>query len=79
MPKTITLRLDDDRYEIFKRLAEQENRPISNFIETATLRYIQSVEYADEFEMAEIKANKDLNESLQRGIEDAGSGRGYFL
>ena len=79
MPKTITLRLDDDRYEIFKRLAEQENRPISNFIETATLRYIQSVEYADEFEMAEIKANKDLNESLQRGTEDARSGRGYFL
>jgi predicted transcriptional regulator len=79
MPKTITLRLDDDRYEIFKRLAEQENRPISNFIETATLRYIQSVEYADEFEMAEIKANKDLNECLQRGIVDARSGRGYFL
>ncbi len=79
MPKTITLRLDDERYEIFKRLAEQENRPISNFIETATLRYIQSVEYADEFEMAEIKGNKELNESLQRGIEDSRAGRGYFL
>ncbi|MFA4915106.1 MAG: hypothetical protein WC560_00365 [Syntrophales bacterium] len=79
MPKTITLRLDDDKYEVFKRLAEQENRPISNFIETATLRYIQSVEYVDEFEMDEIKGNTDLNESLQRGIEDAKSGRGYFL
>jgi len=79
MPKTITLRIDDTKYEIFKRLAEQENRPISNFIETATLRYIQSIEYADEFEMAEIKGNKELNESLQRGIKDSESKRGYFL
>lgn len=78
MPKTITLRLDDARYDMFKSIAEQENRPISNFIETATLRYIESTEYADEFEMAEIRQNKELNESLKRGLDDARKNRGRF-
>jgi predicted transcriptional regulator len=79
MSKTITLRLDHAKYNKFKHLAEQENRPLSNFIETATLRYIESIEYADEFEMAEIRKNKSLNESLKRGIADARSNRGRFV
>ena len=32
MPKTVTLRLKDDIYDLFTRLAGQENRPLSNFI-----------------------------------------------
>jgi len=79
MHKTITIRLDESRYKVFKNLADQENRPISNFIETATLRYIESTEYADEFEMAEIRQNKELNESLKRGLADAKTKRGRFV
>lgn len=79
MHKTITIRLDESRYKIFKNLADQENRPLSNFIETATLRYIESAEYADEFEMAEIRQNKELNESLKRGLADAKTKRGRFV
>ena len=79
MHKTVTLRLPSDKYELIRHLAESENRPISNFIETATIRYIQSNEYVDEFEMAEIKSNADLNSSLARGISDAESGNGRFL
>ena len=79
MHKTITIRLDESRYKVFKNLADQENRPISNFIETATLRYIESTEYADEFEMAEIRQNKELNESLKRGLADAKAKRGRFV
>ena len=63
MPKTVTLRLKDDIYELFNKLAGQENRPLSNFIETAVLRFIQETEFADEFEMNEIKSNKPLNQS----------------
>jgi predicted transcriptional regulator len=79
MHKTITIRLAESRYKVIKSLADQENRPISNFIETATLRYIESTEYADEFEMAEIRQNKELNGSLKRGLADAKTKRGRFV
>jgi len=32
MAKTITIRIDDDTYELFKSAAEGERRSISNFI-----------------------------------------------
>jgi predicted transcriptional regulator len=76
MHKTITIRLAESRYKVIKNLADQENRPISNFIETATLRYIESRKYSDEFEMAEIRQNKELNASLKRGLADAKAKRG---
>jgi hypothetical protein len=79
MHKTITLRLENSKYEMIKKLAESENRPISNFIETATIRYILSTEHVDEFEMEEIRNNKNLNESMERGIADAKALRGRFL
>jgi len=44
MSKTVTLRLDDAVYRLFRGVAERENRPISNFIETAVLRFVQDHE-----------------------------------
>ncbi len=40
MSKTVTLRLDDDIYSQFRRLAEEDHRTLSNFIITSTKRYI---------------------------------------
>ena len=40
MSKTITLRLSDEKYKIYKLLAERDNRPISNFIDTAVNKFI---------------------------------------
>jgi predicted transcriptional regulator len=37
MSRTVTLRLSDETYQQFRTLAERENRPLSNFIETAAL------------------------------------------
>lgn len=79
MSKTVTLRLDDPVYRLFKGVAERENRPISNFIETAVMRFVQNHETADEFEMAEIRGNAELNRSLKRGHEDAKRRRGSFV
>ena len=79
MSKTVTLRLDDTVYRLFRGVAERENRPISNFIETAVLRFVQDYETVDEFEMAEIRANTGLNQSLKRGILDAKHRRGSFV
>ena len=78
MTKTITLRLNEERYLRFRQLAEEDNRPLSNFIETAVLRYIEDQGYVDEFEMTEIGENADLNEGLKRGLRDAEAGKGKF-
>lgn len=75
MSKTITIRLDDEKYELFKKFAEMDNRAISNFIETAASRYIEQISYADEFEMAEINANEELQKSLKSGRDDVKNNR----
>lgn len=79
MSKTVTLRLSDDVYRRLKNLAEDDNRPLSNFIETAALRFVEEHSFADEFEMASIRGNEELNASLRRGLEDADRGRGRFV
>lgn len=79
MSKTVTLRLDESVYHRFKQLAEADNRPLSNYIETAALRYAEEHGYVDEFEMAEIRANKELNRSLDRARKDATSEKGRFV
>ena len=79
MSKTVTLRLSETTYKRFAILAEHENRSLSNFIETAALRYTEFDQYADDFEMTEIRANADLNRSLKRGVKDAQAGRGQFV
>ncbi len=79
MSKTVTLRLDDPVYGLFKSVAARENRPISNFIETAVIRFVQEHETVDEFEMAEIRRNVALNQSLKRGHQDAKRRRGTFV
>jgi len=78
MSKTVTLRLDEPVYRLFKDVAQRENRPISNFIETAVLRFVREHEIVDEFEMAEIRGNLELNRSLKRGHQDAKRRRGTF-
>ncbi|MFH1039196.1 MAG: CopG family transcriptional regulator [PVC group bacterium] len=79
MSKTVTLRLDDKVYKRFRGLAEHDNRPLSNFIETAALRFIEEHEYVDEFEMAEIRDNAELNRSIESGLRDAKAKRGRFV
>ena len=78
MSKTVTLRLDERIYERFRTFAERDNRTLSNFIETAVLRFIESEQFADEFEMEEIKFNKSLNENLKSGLADVKAKRGHF-
>jgi predicted transcriptional regulator len=79
MSKTVTLRLPEQTYERFRTLAQRENRTLSNFIETAASRYVETEQFVDDFEMAEIEADADLNRSLKRGIKDAKAGRGRFV
>ena len=79
MSKTVTLRLGENIYDMFRLMAERENRPMSNFIETAVLRYLQEHEFADDFEMTEISGNASLLASLKKGHADAKAQRGRFV
>jgi predicted transcriptional regulator len=79
MSQTVTLRLDDAVYQKFKGLAVSDNRPLSNFIQTAALRFVEEHEVVDEFEMTEIRDNSSLNRSLKSGLRDAKAKRGHFV
>ena len=79
MTKTITLKLQENKYQRFKQLAECDNRSISNFIENAALRFIEQEEYLDDFENDEILTNKELMSSIQRGYEQSLQRKGKLI
>ena len=79
MPKTVTLRLKDEVYKAFVEAAQAENRPLSNFIETAAFARIREQQFADDVEMAEIQANQDLIERITKGSQEARTRKGRFV
>ena len=72
--KTLTLRVDDDVYEMIKLASDGSKRNISNFIEYATLQYLTSSQYIENGEMNEILENKELTKSLNQGLKEAKNG-----
>ncbi len=74
MPKTITIRIDDDIYEMFKKAADGSRRSISNFVEFATLAYLTNEIYVSDEEMDEILSNNSLLKSLSKGLDDVKKG-----
>jgi uncharacterized protein (DUF1778 family) len=75
MSKVVTIRLGEEQYKRIKAAALADNRPISNFMETAALRFLEQVEFVDEREMAEIRADKKLLKNLRAGSTDIKKGR----
>ena len=51
MAKTITIRIDDSTYDIFKLAAAGQKRTISNYLEYATLNYTMNEMVVDDTEM----------------------------
>jgi hypothetical protein len=72
MSKTITVRIDDSVYEIFKKAADGQKRTISNYLEFATLNYTVNETVVDDSEMQEILS---FEEDLKRGLSDISAGR----
>ena len=72
MAKTITVRLEDNIYEMFKKAADGEKRTISNYIEYATLNYTVSETVVDDTEMAEIIT---FEKDIKKGMSDIKAGR----
>lgn len=72
MPKTITVRIDDAIYNIFKQAAEGQKRTISNYLEYATLNYTVNETFVDDSEMEEIMTFK---KNIEKGLSDIKAGR----
>jgi uncharacterized protein (DUF1778 family) len=79
VPKTLTMRLDDETYRVFVRAARAERRSLANLIETAALQHIQEDNFVDDAEMAEILSRPDLLRRLKAGSADAKKRRGRIL
>ncbi|MBN1184906.1 MAG: hypothetical protein JXB49_21655 [Bacteroidales bacterium] len=75
MAKTITVRIEDNVYELFKTAADGERRTISNFIEYATLAYLTNDVYVSDEEMHEILKDKDFVKSIRSGKTDYKKGK----
>jgi len=75
MSKTVTIRIQDEIYELFRKAADGEHRSISNFIEYATLAYLSSEAYVADDEMEKINKDKNLMKSLNNGISDIEKGK----
>jgi uncharacterized protein (DUF1778 family) len=74
MPKTITIRIDDSVYDIFKKAADGERRTISNFVEFATLAYVTNEIHVSDQEMNEILSDASLVSDLKKGLKDIKNG-----
>ena len=79
MPKTLTLRVDDETYESFVNRAKAENRSVANFIENAVKAHIRDQDFVDDAEMAEIVANDRLVARLKRGTREAKQRKGKVV
>lgn len=75
MGKTITIRVDDETYEKIRSAADSEKRSISNFMEYATMSYLESASFVSEEEMREIVDNPRLLNSLKESLDDINKGR----
>ncbi len=79
MPKTLTMRLDDETYRIFARAAKAERRSLSNLVETAALQHLRESQFVDDAEMAEILSRPGLVKRLKAGSTDARRRRGRLV
>ena len=70
MGKTITIRIDDDTYDLIKRAASGQKRSISNFIEYATIAYLADDSFVSDEEMEEILENEKLLKSFHSAETD---------
>ena len=72
MAKTITVRLEETTYDIFKKAAEGQKRTISNYLEYAALNFTVNESIVDDEEMKEILT---FEKDLKKGLKDISAGR----
>ena len=78
MPKTLTMRLDEETYQTFVRAAKAERRSLANLVENAALQHPLQSSFVDDTEMAEIASRPELVLDMPESAE-AGSSRPYRI
>ena len=73
--KTITVRVDDNVYNVLKKAADGERRTISNFIENASLSYLTNEIYVSDNEMEQIMKDAKLVSGIKKGLDDVKKGK----
>ena len=73
--KTVTIRIDDNVYNLLKKAADGERRTISNFMENASLSYLTNEIYVSDDEMDQLLRDSRLTKSLKKGMDDARKGK----
>jgi len=79
MPKTITLRLNDETYKKFNDAAIEDHRSISNLIEILALKKLDEELLVNDFEMREIFSNTKLLTKLEKGHRHAKMRKGRLI
>jgi predicted CopG family antitoxin len=75
MSKTITMRVDDDTYNMMKTAADGERRSLSNFIEHATIAFLTENSFVSDIEMEEILHDENLLKNFIQGRKEIEEGR----
>ena len=76
MSKTVTMRMDDQTYQIIKRAAEGQRRTLSNYLEFAALNYTLGELLVDDPEMDEIMESRS---EILKGLADVEAGRYHIV
>lgn len=79
MPKTLTMRLDEETYQTFVRAAKAERRSLANLVENAALPHLLESSFVDDAEMAEIASRPELVKRLLAGSRHARKRQGRFI
>lgn len=79
MLRTVTLRLDQDVYQLFHAWALADNRSLSNLIETSAKKHLEECLFADETEMRDIREDRRLVQKLRQGSRAAKTRQGRFV
>jgi len=79
MAKTVTVRIDDSTCQRIKSAAEAERRTISNFMEYATLTYVENSSFVDTDEMKGIWEDTELLTTLSKAMQDIERGKYRIL
>jgi len=79
MSRVITLRLSDQEYGQIFSAAQNEHRPISNFITVKVLKDIEESSFVDEVEMTQIRSDGGLMARLKAAHKDAAKRKGKII
>jgi len=79
MGKTVTVRIDETTYKRIKAAADAERRTISNFMENATMSYVEQSEFVDDNEMAGILKNEALLKNIKSAMGDIKSKKYHIV